>query len=117
MTTWKIVNMERHIADGIVYTVHWTASLQSEGISSATSSAGVGTTAVSTAPIVYSASSYGSIGLEAPKDNVIPYENLTEEIVVGWLKNVLNTEEIESALQAQIDLQKQPVSASGLPWS
>jgi hypothetical protein len=96
MTTWKIANMDRHITDGIVYTVYWTASLQSED---------------------YSASSYGSIGLQAPEDNVIPYEELTEEIVVGWLKNVLNAEEIESGLQAQIDLQKQPVSVSGLPWN
>ncbi len=96
MINWKIANMERHLEDGIVYTIHWTASLQDEGLT---------------------ASSYGSVGLQAPEEDIIPYENLTEEIVVEWIKAALEVESIETALEAQIQLQKEPVSASGIPWS
>ena len=42
---------------------------------------------------------------------------LTEEIVVEWIKAALEVESIETALEAQIQLQKEPVSASGIPWS
>jgi hypothetical protein len=45
--------------------------------------------------------------------------DLTEEIVIGWVKDKFGEEkvtEIETALQAQIDEKKQPSSATGLPW-
>ena len=49
-----------------------------------------------------------------------PFENLTEEVVVGWVKEALGGEEkvaeIEAALQNQIDLKITPVSAAGVPW-
>lgn len=96
MINWKIANMERHLEGDIVYTVHWTVSLQDEELN---------------------ASSYGSVGLQAPEEDIIPFENLTEEIVVEWIKGALDAESIETALKAQIQLQKEPVSASGIPWS
>jgi len=93
---WAIAQMERHTADGVVYTVHWTVT------------ANDGT---------YSASGYGSIGLEPPeKDSMIPYANLTPEIVIGWTKEKLEVEQIEAALQAQLDEQRQPTKAAGVPW-
>ena len=96
MTTWKIVNMDRHLSDGIVFTAHWTATLQDGE---------------------YSASSYGSVGFQAPEDDITEYEDLTEEIVVQWVKDALDAESIESSLEAQIERQKDPVDVSGLPWS
>jgi len=96
MTTWKIVNMDRHLSDGIVFTAHWTATLQNGE---------------------YSASSYGSVGFQTPEDDIIEYEDLTEEIVVQWVKDALDVESIESSLEVQIEKQKDPVDASGLPWS
>jgi hypothetical protein len=60
---------------------------------------------------------YGSIGLEAPEDNIIPYADLTPEIVIGWVQDKLNVEEIETALQAQLDQQRTPTTAAGVPWS
>jgi hypothetical protein len=97
---WAVAQMERHTADGVVYTVHWTVT------------ANDGT---------YSASGYGSIGLEPPEpDSMIPYADLTPEIVTGWTKEKLGGEEkvaeIEAALQAQLDEQRQPTKAQGLPW-
>ena len=93
---WNVANMERHTADGIVFTVHYTVD------------ANDGT---------YSAGAYGSVGLEAPEGNVIPYADLTPEVVSGWVKDKLgNVTEIEAALQAQIDEQHQPTKAAGVPW-
>ena len=95
-TTWNIAQLERHTADAIVFTAHYTVD------------ANDGT---------YSAGAYGSIGLEAPEDNIIPYADLTPEIVIGWVQDKLNVEEIEAALQAQLDQQRTPTTAAGVPWS
>ena len=96
--TWNIAQLERHAADGIVFTAHYTVDAKD------------GT---------YSAGAYGSIGLEAPEDNIIPYADLTPEIVIGWVQDKLGEEQVESisaALQGQIDEQRAPSKASGLPW-
>jgi hypothetical protein len=96
-TTWSIAQLERHTADGIVYTAHYTVN------------ANDGT---------YSAGAYGSVGLEQPDpDEIIPYANLTPEIVIGWVQDRLNVEEIEDSLQAQLDEKNAPTTATGLPWS
>ena len=53
----------------------------------------------------------------------IPYADLTEEIVVGWIKEVLEEDgvlSIEASIQGQIDSQiNPPVSPENtpLPWS
>jgi len=96
---WGIANLERHTADGIVFTVHYTVA------------ANDGT---------YSSSAYGSIGLEQPEGNVIPYSDLTPELVIGWVQGKLGgsekVAEIQAALQAQIDQQRTPTTATGMPW-
>ena len=94
-TTWGVAQMERHTADGIVFTVHYTVAA-SDG--------------------TYSSSAYGSIGLEQPEGDVVPYADLTPELVIGWVQDKLNVEEIEAALQAQIDQQRTPTTAQGVPW-
>ena len=98
-TTWNVAQMERHTADGIVITVHYTIE------------ANDGT---------YSSSAYGSVGLEQPEGNVIPYADLTPEVVIGWVQEKLGgaekVAEIEAALQAQIDEQRAPSKAAGVPW-
>jgi len=100
-TTWSIAQLERHTADGIVYTAHYTVD------------ANDGT---------YSAGAYGSVGLEQPDpNNIIPYANLTPEIVIGWVKERLGgadkVAEIEAALQAQLNEKHAPSKAMGLPWA
>jgi len=95
--TWNIANLERETADGFVFTVHYTVNAKND---------------------TYSSGAYGSIGLERP-DTLIPFSDLTEEIVVGWVKEKFGSEkvaEIEAALQAQLDEQAAPTKASGLPW-
>jgi hypothetical protein len=99
-TTWGVSEMERHTSDGIVIVVHYTVA------------ANDGT---------YASSAYGSVGLEAPEGNVIAFADLTPEIVVGWTKSKLGGEEkvaeIEAALQSQLDEQRTPTTAAGVPWS
>ena len=97
-TIWNIANLEHETADGYVYTAHYTISAKNAA---------------------YSAGAYGSIGLERP-DSLIPYSDLTEEIVVGWVKDALTeekVEQIEDALQSQLDEQAAPTKAAGVPWS
>jgi len=94
--TWAIASCERTTIDGIVYTVHWTLA------------ANDGT---------YASSAYGSIGLEQPEGDVIPYASLTPEIVIGWTQAKLDVPAIEAALQAQLDDQAAPPQAAGVPWS
>lgn len=98
LTVWAIVNMERHLSDGIVYTVHYTVTHFEEG---------------------EQASAYGSIGVEAPESDFIPYPDLTKEIVIGWVKDYFGKEkvdEIEATLADQVQQKLHPTSANGTPW-
>ena len=95
--TWRIANLERETADGFVMTAHYTVTAED------------GT---------YSSGAYGSLGFERP-DKLIPYADLTEQMVIGWVKDAFGAEkvtEIEAALQAQLDEQHHPSKASGTPW-
>lgn len=99
--TWRIAQLERNTADGVVFTAHYTVDAKDEA---------------------YSAGAYGSIGLEQPDpETMIPFSDLTEEIVVDWVKEKLGgeekVEEIEEALQSQLDEQHAPTKAAGLPWA
>ena len=96
--TWNIVQLDRETSDGFVFNAHYTVNASDE---------------------TYKAGAYGSIGLERPEE-LTPYSDLTEEIVIGWVKEKLTAEkvsEIEAALQAQLDEQKAPTKATGTPWS
>jgi hypothetical protein len=98
-TSWDIANLERHISDGVVFTVHYTVTRFEDG---------------------EQAGAYGSIGLEAPESGFIPYANLTKEIVVGWVKDYFGEEkvaEIEAALASQIQQKLHPTDAAGVPWT
>ena len=96
--TWNIANLERETADGYVYTAHWTVDAFSDP---------------------YRAGAYGSIGFERP-DNLIPYADLTKEQVIEWVKEALGSDkvlEIGQALLNQIEEQRNPTKAAGVPWA
>ena len=97
---WKIANLERETADGYVFTAHYTIDAVSEDQ-------------------VYRAGAYGSIGFERP-ETLIPFADLTEEQVIDWVKEALGSDKvlkIGQALLAQLDEQRAPSKASGLPWA
>jgi 3-mercaptopyruvate sulfurtransferase SseA len=100
-TTYKIVSLQRDLPAGLCTVAHWTAT-KTDGD--------------------YTASAYGSIGLPAkdPSDpTFVAYEDITEAQAVEWVLAVMGEEAVaalEAGLDAQIEAQKNPVSATGVPW-
>jgi len=92
--TWTINQLERNTFDGLVTTIHWTASAVDGD---------------------YSASINNTQQLERG-DSFVDYASLTKETVLGWLWTKVDKEVVEPALAAQVDAKKNPVKASGLPW-
>lgn len=92
---WSVNTMERDVATGYVSVVHWNC------------------TAVDGE---HSASCYATVSW-AEGTPTIPYSNLTEATVLGWVWESVDKAATEASLAAQIALQKNPVVASGTPWS
>ena len=90
----KVNQLDRNTDGDIVTTIHFSA-IKQDG--------------------EFTASTYGTVGLEKG-DTVIPFANLTEATVKTWLADKLDLEAMEASLDAQIELQKNPVTATGLPW-
>ena len=123
--TITINNLERNTADDTVITAHWTARLEEVTVTDAytapsyTDEQGVEMPAIEvpeSTTVDYSASAYGSQSFtrddESPE--FISFEDVTEDDVIGWLTL---DEGLEANLQAQIDEQKTPSMASGVPWT
>ena len=94
--TYAIANLDRNVADGKITTIHWTLN-STDG--------------------TYSAGCYGSIGVDG--DVTIAYKDLTADVVIGWVKDQFGTEkvaEIEKAMADQIEQQRAPKVAAGVPW-
>lgn len=94
-TTWTISQLDRNTANGFVTTAHWQATAV-DGEHTAS---------------IYSTASWADGTVNTP------YENLTPETVLGWVWESVDKTATETALAAQIALQKAPVTASGTPWS
>ena len=97
MATWTIANLERNVADGGVTVAHWCVT-EVDGD--------------------YSASSYGTVGFtpDASDPSFVAYDNLTESDVLGWVWAEVDQAATEAALTADIEAQKNPVIADGMPW-
>ena len=95
MITWTITTLDREVSNGFVTTAHWTASATDGD---------------------YTASIYSTCSW-ADGTPTVPYADLTQETVLGWVwANGVDKTATEAALAAQIALQKAPVTASGTPW-
>jgi len=93
---WNIVNLDRKTSDGFVITAHYTVSAVDGD---------------------YTASTYGTVGYTQEDKMYIPYADLTEAEVVGWVQESLGKDTVEEGLAAQIEAQKNPVQESGVPWA
>jgi hypothetical protein len=91
---WTINDLERTTADGFVI-------LAKFGV---TASDGVNTTGMTSA----------ACWTQDPDKPIIPYEDLTEEIVLGWVKEA--APDTEANLQVTLDLMAAPMEATGMPW-
>jgi len=93
--TWKISTLDREVSNGFVTTAHWTA------------------TAVDGE---HSASAYATVSW-ADGTPAIPYASLTEAEVLSWVWESVDKAATEASLAAQIALLKNPVKATGTPWT
>tara|TARA_R100001369_G_C3247306_1_gene155366 strand:+ start:286 stop:567 length:282 start_codon:yes stop_codon:yes gene_type:complete len=90
----NILQMDRTTSDNVVTTAHWSAIIVDGD---------------------YSASTYGSQSFTRDSDSptLVAYADLTKATVVGWLTL---DEGLEADLLAQIEEQKNPTAANGVPW-
>ena len=59
----------------------------------------------------------GSLGLSAPHESAfISYEDVTEEIVQNWLKESLDLDEIDFALDCEIAYKNEVIISKPFPW-
>lgn len=99
---WSISNLDYTLPECCVTTVHWRVS-KTDGD--------------------HTGSVYGTITLPHKDHNApdfIPYANLTEAQVVQWVKEEMGADTVaahEANVQAQIDKQKSPTTAAGVPWA
>lgn len=95
VVTWTITQLEHKIANKFVTVAHWTATAADENHSLSTS----------------------NVCGWPDGEPIIPYNELTQDIVLDWIwANGVDKDAIEAYLADQIELQKNPVSAAGLPW-
>ena len=104
--TWEVNTLQRELADGYVNKVIYRVK---------------GTDGT------YETRATGEVDLEKP-DTLVPYKDLTQDTVIGWVKAKLNSEtdtegkaidkvaQIEAAIDANINLQKTPTHGTGTPW-
>lgn len=93
---WTIAQLERNTADDFVVTVHYRVTA-TEGD--------------------YTAATYGTVSYTQESETFIPFADLTEATVVGWVKESLGEDTVQDALASQIETQKAPAQITGMPWA
>lgn len=100
--TWAVNNMTRVLNDGYVVVVDWSCTASAPGVQSA----------------FYGGQTRYENNPDQP--GFIPYDQLTQEIVLGWVFDSLGPEkkaEIEADRTAKVEKQLHPVTGQGLPWA
>ena len=93
---WTITQTDYQTANGFIFTAHWTAT-QVDGD--------------------YTASIWSTCSWQAGTPT-IPYANVTMDEVLDWCyASGVDKDATEAALAQQIELQKNPVTATGTPWT
>jgi len=99
--TWEVNTLQRELTDGYVNKVIYRVK-GSDG--------------------TYETRATGEVDLPRP-DTLVPYKDLDEATVIGWVKAKLDTDNagtvagIEAAIDANITAQKTPKYGTGTPWS
>lgn len=95
-TTWNISQTNYETATGFITTAHWQAYLTDGN---------------------YTASTYSTCGWQAGTPTVA-YADVTMQEVLDWCwASGIDKEATEASLVAQIELQKNPVTSTGTPWT
>jgi hypothetical protein len=96
---WKIAQLERQVIDGFVFSIQYSVLATDE---------------------TDSAVHYGYVTLNRHSDELIPYESLTEDLCLYWVKTQLGDPEvtkIEADLQQKLEYQKTPAVKAEVPWT
>ena len=99
--TWQVNTLNRELSDGYVFKVIYRVD---------------GTDGN------YKFRATGSVDLPKPT-TLVPYADLTEETVLGWIKAKLDADNagtvdaIEAAVENGVNEQKTPTTGVGKPWS
>lgn len=95
--TWKISQLDRQTASGFVTTAHWTCLATQADQSTS----------------IYSTCSW----TETPEQQLVPYEDLTEETVLGWIwTSGVDKDATETAVISKLEQLISPTVQHGLPW-
>ena len=93
---WTITQTNYETSNGFITTAHWTATATDGD---------------------YSASVYSTCSWQ-PGTPTIPYDSVTMQEVLDWCwASGVSKDATEASLLAQIELQKNPVTATGVPWN
>ena len=111
-TTWSVNNMTHKDSDGGVFLVYWSLVAQSDGTPS------------------YSATEGGKLRCtyDASSSDFVPYADLTEATVLGWVYNsLIEGDETATEAKARIEadrtakvqgqIDRAASDSSGVPWS
>lgn len=98
MANWTIALTEFDVATGGITVAHWRVTAEDGE---------------------YTASAYGTAGFtpDATDPAFKPYDQVTEAEVLAWVWEQVDKDATEAALAAQIEADKNPASATGLPWA
>lgn len=96
--TWSIPTVERTLSDGGITVIHWRCT----GVDGDHTASSYGTT--SHAP-------------DASDGGFIAYDSVTEANCIAWAQAQVGQSDVEAALAAQIEADKTPASAAGVPWA
>jgi hypothetical protein len=96
--TWTIAQLERNTSDGGVTVAHWRVSAVDGD---------------------YTASAYGTVGCSPDPEAAdwIAFDALTEADVLAWVWASVDKDTTEASLAAKIEADKNPTSATGMPWA
>ena len=93
---WTITQTNYETANGFITTAHWTCTAMDGA---------------------YTASVYSTCSWFEGTPTV-PYAEVTMQEVLDWCwASGVDKEEVEASLAQNIDLQKNPVTATGTPWA
>jgi hypothetical protein len=96
--TWQIANMERNTADDGVVVCHWRCT----GVDGDNSASSYGTTSHTPDPTAA---------------GFVPYADLTEDTVLGWVHAAVDKAATEATIADKIDAMANPTTATGTPWA
>lgn len=97
---WKIVELERNASNGGVMIAHYRCTCTDSETGTFKTSVGV-----------------KNFSPDPSDPNFIPFESLTEEIVLSWIHGETFKEDLETRLSGEVNNMINPVIISGLPWS